>query len=63
MQTCNGSSPKAGRRPRTVRAARRDGRKPLRLATAPGTLAAERAWELPAAGATLGERWTAIART
>jgi hypothetical protein len=26
-----------------------------------GTLMAERAWELPAAGATLSERWGAIA--
>ncbi|MEU3657633.1 DciA family protein [Streptomyces sp. NPDC032161] len=60
VRTRNGSSPKA-RGAQTVRAVHRDGGEPLDLATALGTPAAERAWKLPAAGATLRERWTAIA--
>ncbi|MCX4410256.1 DUF721 domain-containing protein [Streptomyces sp. NBC_01764] len=39
--------------------ARRDGREPMGRA-AIGALVTERAWELPAAGATLRQRWEAI---
>lgn len=46
-------------RPTTVM--RRDGREPLNLAAAIGALVTERAWELPAAGASLRDRWAAIA--
>ena len=44
-----------------MRAARRDGREPMGLGAAIGALVTERAWELPAAGGTLRERWAAIA--
>ncbi|MEE6269138.1 DciA family protein [Streptomyces diastatochromogenes] len=46
---------------RPVRSARRDGREPMGLGTAIGVLVTERAWDLPAAGATLRERWAAVA--
>ncbi|MEU2730581.1 DciA family protein [Streptomyces griseoviridis] len=52
---------KAKAKPRIVRAVRRDGREPMGLGAAIGALVTERAWELPAAGATLRERWAAIA--
>ncbi|MEV6726642.1 DUF721 domain-containing protein [Streptomyces xanthochromogenes] len=48
-------------KPRTARPARREGRDPMGLSDVLGALVAERAWELPAAGATLRERWAAIA--
>ncbi len=48
-------------RPRTTSAVRRGGREPLDLGTAIGALVTERAWELPATGATLREQWEAIA--
>ncbi|MEU7183901.1 MULTISPECIES: DciA family protein [Streptomyces] len=48
-------------KPRTARPARRDGRDPMGLGDVLGALVTERAWELPAAGATLRERWVAIA--
>ncbi|MFJ9634777.1 DciA family protein [Streptomyces sp. NPDC101175] len=54
-----GRTPKA--KPRIVRTVRRDGREPMGLGAAIGALVTERAWELPAAGATLRERWAAIA--
>ncbi|GAA3163527.1 DUF721 domain-containing protein [Streptomyces ramulosus] len=57
----NGGGQKVKAKPRLVRAARRDGREPMGLGAAIGALVAERAWELPAAGATLRERWAAIA--
>jgi predicted nucleic acid-binding Zn ribbon protein len=57
----NGAGQKAKKKPRTVTAVRRDGREPLGLGAAIGALVTERAWELPAAGATLRERWAAIA--
>lgn len=57
----NGSSQKAKRQPRPVRTVRRDGREPMGLGAAIGALVTERAWELPAAGATLRDRWAAIA--
>ncbi|WP_331720240.1 DciA family protein (plasmid) [Streptomyces sp. NBC_00289] len=47
--------------PRVVRTGRRDGREPMGLGAAIGALVTERAWELPAAGATLRQRWAAIA--
>ncbi|MEU5201086.1 DUF721 domain-containing protein [Streptomyces scabiei] len=47
--------------PRVVRTVRRDGREPIGLGAAIGALVTERAWELPAAGATLRQRWEAIA--
>ncbi|WP_265566294.1 hypothetical protein [Streptomyces hygroscopicus] len=40
---------------------RRDGREPMGLGAAIGALVTERDWELPAADATLRERWEAIA--
>ncbi|MFF2779955.1 DciA family protein [Streptomyces sp. NPDC058052] len=57
----NGSGQKAKRKPRAVTTVRRDGREPMGLGAAIGALVTERAWELPAAGATLRERWAAIA--
>ncbi|MBP5942726.1 DciA family protein [Streptomyces acidiscabies] len=57
----NGSGQKAKKKPRTGTAVRRDGREPMGLGAAIGALVTERAWELPAAGATLRERWAAIA--
>ncbi|MFJ6000325.1 DciA family protein [Streptomyces sp. NPDC092370] len=57
----NGGGQKAKAKPRPVRTVRRDGREPMGLGAAIGALVTERAWELPAAGATLRERWAAIA--
>uniref|UniRef100_UPI002F918E13 DciA family protein n=1 Tax=Streptomyces sp. NBC_01562 TaxID=2975879 RepID=UPI002F918E13 len=57
----NGSSQKAKQKPQPVRTVRRDGREPMGLGAAIGALVTERAWELPAAGASLRERWAAIA--
>ncbi len=57
----NGGGQKAKRKPRAVTTVRRDGREPMGLGAAIGALVTERAWELPAAGATLRERWAAIA--
>ncbi|MFJ8028455.1 DciA family protein [Streptomyces sp. NPDC096311] len=57
----NGASQKAKKKPRTGTTVRRDGREPMGLGAAIGALVTERAWELPAAGATLRERWAAIA--
>ncbi|MGW6795036.1 DciA family protein [Streptomyces chartreusis] len=57
----NGGGQKAKAKPRIVRTVRRDGREPMGLGAAIGALVTERAWELPAAGATLRERWAAIA--
>ena len=57
----NGASQKSKKKPRARAAVRRDGREPLGLGAAIGALVTERAWELPAAGATLRERWAAIA--
>ncbi|MFF5147881.1 DUF721 domain-containing protein [Streptomyces sp. NPDC013157] len=48
-------------KPRTASVVRRGGREPMGLGDAIGALVTERAWELPAAGATLRERWAAIA--
>ncbi|MFF3932889.1 DciA family protein [Streptomyces hirsutus] len=56
----NGGGQKAKTKPRAVRTVRRDGREPMGLGAAIGALVTERAWELPAAGATLRERWAAI---
>ncbi|MCQ8772083.1 hypothetical protein [Streptomyces telluris] len=47
--------------PRPVRTVRRDGREPMGLGAVMDALVTERAWELPAVGATLRERWTATA--
>ncbi|MFF8618153.1 DciA family protein [Streptomyces sp. NPDC015350] len=57
----NGGGQKTKRKPRAVTTVRRDGREPMGLGAAIGALVTERAWELPAAGATLRERWAAIA--
>ncbi|MCX5589556.1 DciA family protein [Streptomyces erythrochromogenes] len=57
----NGGGQKAKKQPRPVRTVRRDGREPMGLGAALGALVTERAWELPAAGASLRERWAAIA--
>ncbi|MEU1106553.1 DUF721 domain-containing protein [Streptomyces tibetensis] len=46
---------------RAVRPTRRDGRDPMDLGDVLRALVTERAWELPAAGATLRERWAASA--
>ncbi|MGW6602442.1 DciA family protein [Streptomyces sp. NPDC055036] len=56
----NGAGQKAKKKPRAHAAVRRDGREPMGLGAAIGALVTERAWELPAAGATLRERWAAI---
>ncbi|MFE7402871.1 DUF721 domain-containing protein [Streptomyces sp. NPDC057557] len=57
----NSRSQKAKRKLRAVTTLRRDGREPMGLGAAIGALVTERAWELPAAGASLRERWAAIA--
>ncbi|MDX3697326.1 DUF721 domain-containing protein [Streptomyces europaeiscabiei] len=57
----NGGGRTVQPKPRTTRVIRRDGREPMGLGAAIGALVTERAWELPAAGATLRQRWAAIA--
>ncbi|ASY37040.1 MULTISPECIES: DciA family protein [unclassified Streptomyces] len=58
----NGTGRPASKTPRPARTRpRRDGREPLGLGAAIEALVTERAWELPAAGATLRERWAVIA--
>ncbi|EYT77970.1 hypothetical protein CF54_39805 [Streptomyces sp. Tu 6176] len=57
----NGGGQRPKQKPRVARTERRDGREPMDLEAAIGALVTERAWELPAAGATLRERWAAIA--
>ncbi|MGW1597554.1 DciA family protein [Streptomyces sp. NPDC002343] len=57
----NGGRTTKTRQPRPAAVVRRDGREPLNLAAAIGALVTERAWELPAAGASLRDRWAAIA--
>ncbi|MFJ4329158.1 DUF721 domain-containing protein [Streptomyces tricolor] len=57
----NGGRTAKTRQPRPATVVRRDGREPLNLAAAIGALVTERAWELPAAGASLRERWASIA--
>ncbi|MER6739081.1 hypothetical protein [Streptomyces puniciscabiei] len=58
----NGGGPTAkAKQPRPTTAVRRDGREPMDLGATIGALITERAWELPAAGASLRERWEAIA--
>ncbi|MER8116036.1 DciA family protein [Streptomyces sp. NPDC094031] len=57
----NGGGWKTKVKLRIVRTVRRDGREPLGLGAAIGALVTERAWELPAADATLRERWAALA--
>ncbi|GAA5708134.1 MULTISPECIES: DciA family protein [Streptomyces] len=57
----NGGGRTAQPKPRTTRVVRRDGREPMGLGAAISALVTERAWELPAAGASLRARWEAIA--
>ncbi|MYV43160.1 DUF721 domain-containing protein [Streptomyces sp. SID1328] len=57
----NGGGWKAQAKPRIVRTVRRDGREPMGLGATIGALVTERAWELPAAGASLREQWAATA--
>ncbi|MEV6840870.1 DciA family protein [Streptomyces sp. NPDC051133] len=57
----NGGGRTVQPKPRTTSVVRRGGREPMGLGAAIGTLVTERAWELPAAGATLRDRWAAIA--
>ncbi|WP_041822803.1 DciA family protein [Streptomyces davaonensis] len=57
----NGGGRTVQSKPRTTRVVRRGGREPMGLGAAIVALVTERAWELPAAGATLRERWAAIA--
>lgn len=57
----NGTGQRSTKKPRATTTVRRDGREPLGLGAAIGALATERAWELPAAGASLRERWAAVA--
>lgn len=57
----NSSGQRTKKKPRTGTSVRRDGREPMGLGAAIGALVTERAWELPAAGASLRERWAAIA--
>ncbi|MEU3353097.1 DciA family protein [Streptomyces sp. NPDC037389] len=59
MWRCDRAWPRKGK-VRPDRTARQDGREPTGLAAALGALV-ERAWELPAVGATLRERWAVIA--
>lgn len=57
-----GNGRTAKTKPRTTPSmVRHGGREPLGLGAAIGMLVNERAWELPAAGASLRERWEAIA--
>ncbi|MGA5128126.1 DUF721 domain-containing protein [Streptomyces pseudogriseolus] len=58
----NGGGQKAKVKPRPVRTVRRGGREPMGLGAAIGVLVTERAWELPAADATLRDRRAPIAR-
>ncbi|MFE2879608.1 hypothetical protein ACFXG6_33465 [Streptomyces roseus] len=48
-------------KPRLTWTVRRDGRAPMGLGEAFTALMAERGWDLPAAGASLCERWAALA--
>ncbi|WP_405827369.1 DciA family protein [Streptomyces sp. NBC_00105] len=57
----NDSGQKAKSKPRVVRTVRREGREPMGLGAALGALVTERAWTLPATGASLCEWWAAIA--
>lgn len=57
----NGATQTKKPKRRTGTVVRRDGREPLGLGAAIGLMMTERAWELPAAGATLRERWAVIA--
>ncbi|MGV9758557.1 DciA family protein [Streptomyces tricolor] len=57
----NGGRTTKAKPPRSTTVVRRDGREPLGLGEALGALVTERAWELPAAGASLRDRWAAIA--
>jgi predicted nucleic acid-binding Zn ribbon protein len=57
----NGGGRTVQPKPRTASVVRRGGREPMGLGAAISALVTERAWELPAAGATLRERWEAIA--
>ncbi|WP_324614305.1 DUF721 domain-containing protein [Streptomyces sp. NRRL B-1140] len=57
----NGGGRTVQPKPRTASVVRRGGREPMGLGAAIGALVTERAWELPAAGATLRDRWAAIA--
>ncbi|MEU0119095.1 hypothetical protein ABZ137_36810 [Streptomyces bobili] len=57
----NGGGRTAQPKTRTTSVVRRGGREPMGLGAAIGALVTERAWELPAAGATLRERWAATA--
>ncbi|MGW6145299.1 DciA family protein [Streptomyces sp. NPDC055140] len=57
----NGGGQTSKPQPQPGRAAARDGREPASLGAAISALITERAWELPAACATLRERWEAIA--
>lgn len=57
----NGGGRTAKPKQRTVRVVRRDGREPMGMGAVIGALVTERAWALAAAGASLRERWAAIA--
>ncbi|MDX3697904.1 DUF721 domain-containing protein [Streptomyces europaeiscabiei] len=57
----NGGGRTTKAKPRTASVVvRRGGREPMELGAAIGALVTKRAWELPAAGASLRERWEAI---
>ncbi|MEU9321441.1 DciA family protein [Streptomyces sp. NPDC048295] len=57
----NGSGQKTKKKPRTGTAVRRHGREPMGLGAAIGALVTDRAWELPAVGGTVLDRWPDIA--
>ncbi|MDX3523728.1 DciA family protein [Streptomyces scabiei] len=57
----NGGGQKATKKKPPAVTTVRDGREPMGLGAAIGALVTERAWELPAAGASLRDRWAAIA--
>ncbi|MET8746172.1 DUF721 domain-containing protein [Streptomyces sp. NPDC004728] len=56
----SGTGQKTKKKPRAATMVQRDGREPMGLGTAIGTLVASRAWEIPAIGASLRERWAVI---
>ena len=55
-----GNTRTAKAKPRTMSVVRREGREPMGLGAVSGALVAERAWEIPAAGATLRQRWEVV---
>ncbi|MFD8288030.1 DciA family protein [Streptomyces lavendulae] len=57
----NGAGQKTKQKARPVRTVPRSGREPMGLGAALGVLVTERAWDIPAAGGAVLDRWPAIA--